>query len=117
MLTWVGKRPLTRVTAFPAQLVERHDAFSIHGIPHHEPDTGEPQTEFLSALGASWNRECRKDDPSLPAPEIGGQLFHGARLVGHMVDGRWSGDPDAIGRSNASAGARARGRTHWPAPH
>ncbi len=32
MLTWVGKRPLTHVTAFPAQLVERHDALRIVGI-------------------------------------------------------------------------------------
>ncbi len=28
MLTWVGKRPLTRVTAFPAQLVERYEPSS-----------------------------------------------------------------------------------------
>src|SRR5712692_10980931 len=25
MLTWVGKRPLQRVTAFPAQLIEKFD--------------------------------------------------------------------------------------------
>lgn len=33
MLTWVGKRPLERVTAFPAQLVERFN-------PVEEPDQG-----------------------------------------------------------------------------
>ena len=42
MLTWVGKQPLSHVTAFPAQHVETHDAFGIHGIPSHDAETGAP---------------------------------------------------------------------------
>jgi hypothetical protein len=42
MLTWVGKKPLSHVTAFPSQHVETHDAFGIHGVPSHDPETGDP---------------------------------------------------------------------------
>ena len=38
MLTWVGKRPLARVTAYPAQAVERFDADPEHGLPLTETD-------------------------------------------------------------------------------
>lgn len=77
MLTWVGKRPLAHVTAFPAQLVEGHDAFGIHGIPDHQPDTGEPQMECLRALRAQWNAKCWEGQPGFAVPESGGLLFHG----------------------------------------
>ena len=38
MLSWIGKRPLSHVTPFPAQLVERHDALRILGIPLQTDD-------------------------------------------------------------------------------
>ena len=38
MLTWVGKRPLARVTAYPAQAVERFDADPEHALPLAETD-------------------------------------------------------------------------------
>jgi hypothetical protein len=79
MLTWVGKQPLSHMTAFPAQHVETHDAFGIHGIPTHDPETGDPQTEFLRALRASWNEDCWEDAPEgqLAVLEKGGILYHG----------------------------------------
>src|SRR5260370_42432778 len=40
MLTWVGKRPLQRVTAFPAQLIEKFD-------PRGELREAQPQTGGL----------------------------------------------------------------------
>ena len=86
MLTWVGKRPLAHVTAFPAQRVERHDALTILGIPRttsdkmEDEDNGyERRIQTLRDLGSGWNRECWKDQPSLGSavPEWGGLLFHG----------------------------------------
>lgn len=77
MLHWVGKRPLAHVTAFPAQLAERHDAFGIQGIPDRDPETGEPQTAFLRALRANWNAKCWEGQPGIAVPEQGGLLFHG----------------------------------------
>ena len=38
MLTWVGKRPLARVTAYPAQAVERFDADPEHALPLADTD-------------------------------------------------------------------------------
>ncbi len=34
MLTWVGKRPLERVTAFPAQHIETYDPAERRGDAH-----------------------------------------------------------------------------------
>jgi len=65
MLTWVGKRPLGRVTAYPAQLIERYAAA-----------TGEPP-----GLGrADWS-----DWPA--AYERGGLLFHGDNrdVLAHLL--------------------------------
>jgi len=55
MLTWVGKRPLRHVTAFPAQHIETF-----------APD----QSSIINPKSAIWN-----DWPS-PYPK-GGPLFHG----------------------------------------
>ena len=56
MLTWVGKRPLTRVPAYPAQHIETFDPTGALGKPPLEPET--------------W-----KDWPK--AYPKGGLLFHG----------------------------------------
>jgi DNA modification methylase len=86
MLTWVGKRPLSHVTAFPAQRVERHDALAILGMDGPLPDDPEQDIKFqlhriqtLRDLGSQWNRDCWKDQPVLDyaMPEQGGLLFHG----------------------------------------
>jgi adenine-specific DNA-methyltransferase len=86
MLTWVGKRPLARVTAFPAQLVERHDALDILGLRQSETDDFEKgmdayerRMQVLRDLGDSWNRACWEGQPSLEmvTQEQGGLLFHG----------------------------------------
>jgi hypothetical protein len=40
MLQWVGKKPLSRVTAFPAQLVETFDPNRDQGTGNREQGTG-----------------------------------------------------------------------------
>lgn len=80
MLTWVGKRPLAQVTAFPAQRVERHDALRIVGIDPHNIDTHDEKMQLFQDLRSQCNEECWKDAPFINgvwAPEIGGLLFHG----------------------------------------
>ena len=57
MLTWVGKKPLSHVTAFPSQHVGTHDAFGIHGIPSHDPKPATRQS--VSAV-----RRTEADPPS-----------------------------------------------------
>lgn len=80
MLTWVGKRPLSHVTAFPAQLVERHDALRIVGI---DPETVEAQDDkkrLFDDLRSQCNEACWQDAPFINGvwkPEIGGLLLHG----------------------------------------
>ena len=64
MLTWVGKRPLRHVTAFPAQLVEKF----------------EPQSESENPQSAIW-----EDWPD--AYPRGGLLFHGdnKEVLAHLL--------------------------------
>src|SRR5690606_10860849 len=63
MLTWVGKKPLGRVTAYPAQTIERFDA---------------APAEFHSA--ADW-RDWPRDIPQ------GGLLYHGdnKEVLAHLL--------------------------------
>ena len=77
MLTWVGKRPLSRVTAFPAQHVE---SFSP------SPLVGEGGGE-----GAIW-----KDWPS--AYPKGGLLFHGdnKEVLAHLLANGFRGKVNLI---------------------
>lgn len=80
MLTWVGKRPLAHVTAFPAQLVERHDALRIVGIDPRSIEAHDEKMQLFQDLRNQCNNECWKDAPFINgvwAPEIGGLLFHG----------------------------------------
>jgi DNA modification methylase len=79
MLTWVGKRPLSRVTAFPAQRIDRHDALHILGVPVEDKTASQRRAEVLKDLRAQWNEACWADQPSLNGvvPERGGHLFHG----------------------------------------
>lgn len=79
MLTWVGKRPLSHVTAFPAQLVERHDALHIVGVDPHDVNMHDEKMQFLRELREQCNEECWEGVPFLGmrAPEVGGLLFHG----------------------------------------
>jgi adenine-specific DNA-methyltransferase len=80
MLTWVGKRPLAHVTAFPAQLAERHDALRIVGIDPQSIDTHDEKMQLFQDLRSQCNNECWKDAPFINgvwAPEIGGLLLHG----------------------------------------
>lgn len=77
MLTWVGKRPLSHVTAFPAQLVERHDALNILGIPALDIESYDKRMEVFRELRPHWNAKCWEGQPGVAAPESGGLLFHG----------------------------------------
>ncbi|HUT60793.1 MAG TPA: DNA methyltransferase, partial [Phycisphaerae bacterium] len=76
MLTWVGKRPLSHVSAFPGQLVERHDAINILGIGMDDDSYGERMKVF-KGLRPHWNAECWEDALGVAVPESGGLLFHG----------------------------------------
>jgi len=78
MLTWVGKRPLTQVTAFPAQLAERHLAQDILGLAGDDPDIYKRRLEMFRKLREYWNADCWEDLPNhVAAPESGGLLLHG----------------------------------------
>ncbi len=101
MLTWVGKRPLSHVTAFPAQRVEYHDALSIAGISRSDDDDeAEKRLEFLRGLSKQWNRDCWKDAPDyqLPVPEWGGLLFHGdnKEVLAHLLANGFRGKVNLI---------------------
>lgn len=74
MLTWVGKRPLAQVTAFPAQLVER----------------------FNVADTAKADREAWKDWPD-KYPRSG-LLFHGdnKEVLAHLLANGFRGKVDLI---------------------
>jgi len=83
MLTWVGKRPLSQVTAFPGQLVERHEAHNILGLVGDEFDTVDKRMKVFQGLRNHWNAECWEGQPSpygVPVPEAGGVLLHGDNL-------------------------------------
>lgn len=65
MLTWVGKKPLARVTAFPAQAIERFDAAPGQNLPLQSTD---------------WS-DWPKDLPQ------GGLLYHGDNkdVLAHLL--------------------------------
>jgi hypothetical protein len=94
MLTWVGKRPLAQVTAFPAQLVERHTALDILGIDARAAETYEERMKVFRGLRPHWNAECWEGQPGLAVPESGGLLLHGdnkeclAWLLAHGYRGK-----------------------------
>jgi hypothetical protein len=79
MLTWVGKRPLSHVTAFPAQFFERHDACSVVGIPYLDDEHVDQRRALFADLRSQCNEECWADAPFIGtrAPEVGGLLLHG----------------------------------------
>jgi len=82
MLTWIGKRPLSQVTAFPGQLVERHDAINILGVGR-DNDSLDERMEVFRGLRNHWNAECWEGQPSpygVAVPEAGGLLLHGDNL-------------------------------------
>lgn len=87
MLTWVGKRPLTQVTAFPAQLVEVFDPANTqrHSVPTKSGSESKPggSTQMLKQVqhdGELWN-----DWPS--AYPKAGLLFHGdnKEVLAHLL--------------------------------
>lgn len=46
MLTWVGKKPLGRVTAYPAQAIERFDATPAQSLPLQDVDWSDWPTDL-----------------------------------------------------------------------
>lgn len=100
MLTWVGKRPLTRVKAYPAQLVERHDALSITGMSRSELDNYDERMAFLRTLREHVNDECWKGAPEIGvrAPENGGLLFHGdnKEVLAYLLANGFRGKVDLV---------------------
>ena len=79
MLSWVGKRPLFHVRAFPAQLVERHGALQILGMSAKDAMNSKERVRVFRDLRGQWNGECWEKSPlsGAAAPEDGGLLFHG----------------------------------------
>ena len=77
MLTWVGKRPLSRVTAFPAQHVETFDPAASFGRKPENPD--------------AW-----RDWPA--AYPKGGLLFHGdnKEVLAHLLASGFRGKVNLI---------------------
>lgn len=77
MLSWVGKKPLGRVTAFPAQLIER---FSAEDAKHS-----------LQPSGVDWS-EWPKDQPQ------GGLLYHGdnKEVLAHLLANGFRGQVKLI---------------------
>jgi DNA modification methylase len=75
MLTWVGKKPLTRVTAFPAQHIETFD----------------PANDAASRTGPEW----AEWPASYPR---GGLLFHGdnKEVLAHLLANGFRGKVDLI---------------------
>jgi hypothetical protein len=71
MLTWVGKQPLSHVTAFPVQHVETHDALGIHGLPSHDPETGDPADGLLPRPPRLLERGLLGGHPGSPTPRPG----------------------------------------------
>ncbi len=69
MLTWVGKKPLARVRAYPAQAIERFDAAS-----------GQHQTRSAALHVADWS-DWPQDLPQ------GGLLYHGDNkdVLAHLL--------------------------------
>lgn len=76
MLTWVGKKPLARVTAYPAQGIEHFDAMSDQSSPLQETD---------------WS-DWPKDLPQ------GGLLFHGDNkdVLAHLLANGFRGKVNLI---------------------
>ena len=69
MLTWVGKKPLARVRAYPAQAIERFDATS-----------GQHQPQSAALHAADWS-DWPQDLPQ------GGLLYHGDNkdVLAHLL--------------------------------
>jgi len=82
MLTWVGKKPLARVTAFPAQAIERFD------LPSPASGRGAGGEGRDTVAHASGNREadCDWNDWPKDLPH-GGLLYHGDNkdVLAHLL--------------------------------
>jgi hypothetical protein len=100
MLTWVGKRPLSQVTAFPAQLVERHNAINILGMEYvgGDADTADKRMKVFRSLSKHWNAKCWEGQPGIAVPESGGLLFHGdnKEVLAHLLANGYRGKVDLI---------------------
>ena len=90
MLTWVGKRPLSHVTAFPAQHVESF-APSYNHPPFQGEGWGGDGVERERGEGAIW-----KDWPS--SYPKGGLLFHGdnKEVLAHLLANGFRGKVNLI---------------------
>jgi len=100
MLTWVGKRPLSHVTAFPAQLVQYHDAINILGMAqdNESPECYEERRRIFRTLREHWNDECWEDQPGFAVPESGGLLFHGDNkdVLAYLLANGYRGKVDLV---------------------
>lgn len=100
MLTWVGKRPLAQVTAFPAQLAERHNAIAILGMEYvgGDVDTADKRMKVFRSLSEHWNAKCWEGQPGIAVPESGGLLFHGdnKEVLAHLLANGYRGKADLI---------------------
>ncbi len=90
MLSWVGKKPLGRVTAFPAQLMERFSAASASGA---QAAPGQPLPDTLG--DADW----AKWPPHLQESGLkGGLLYHGdnKEVLAHLLANGFRGQVKLI---------------------
>jgi DNA modification methylase len=102
MLQWVGKRPLGQVAAFPAQIVERHDALHILGLAAGELDAEKhsQKMQVLADLRVQCNSKPWTDAPfpGVWAPEVGGLLYHGdnEEVLAHLLANGFRGAVDLV---------------------
>jgi len=89
MLSWVGKKPLGRVTAFPAQAVERFNATTHTNT--HAADTA-PAPALSAADWSKWPQHLREQG------QEGGLLYHGdnKEVLAHLLANGFRGQVKLI---------------------
>ena len=89
MLQWVGKKPLSRVTAFPAQLVETFDpANELNCSGGVSPSIANEEAPSLSSNGTDAHR----------APLQSGNLYYGdnKEVLAHLLANGYRGKVDIV---------------------
>ena len=111
MLSWVGKRPLSSVAAYPAQLMERYD---VCPAPPSTPFLDREGSALAPGLGSEGSGEAAPPAPS-GSPVIGsgwvspfsdwpaaypqgGLLFHGdnKEVLGHLLANGFRGKVNLV---------------------
>nr|HPL28906.1 site-specific DNA-methyltransferase [Anaerolineae bacterium] len=88
MLTWVGKRPLRHVTAFPAQHVESYAPSAASPLPPSARAAGDGASPLPRSGRGAWG-----EGPWPAAYPQGGLLFHGdnKEVLAHLLANGYRG--------------------------